>query len=160
IPSYTDNAKWQETGIPNSDIHLYRIPEVVPPDVQKIIHAEGLIHEIGHTILTPLYRGKEMPLKLPDGTIVDGKQFILDFGNASENHTPFSHYSSEYRDEEGKFKGKLGVEEEFCEAIAAYLLGFVYAKEEERRLNPFSDRPEIKVMVEAFLNAESVTIAA
>lgn len=157
VPAGTDNTPWKETGEPISRVNLYQIPEFVSPQVRKIIHAESLVHEIAHTLLTPLYRKGEL-LKLKDGIIVNGKEHILEMVRIMKEHTAFSHYSSSVRSQDQELSDKRTIEEELSEAIAAYLLGFVFSEEEDRRMDPFKDRLELKQIIADFLDAESVSV--
>ncbi len=160
IPSYFDPSKWTKDN-PAADVWLYAISdEACSPEVKKIILSEGLAHEFAHGLIaTALYT--EQKLKLPSGEKVDAFMYIMDnFANAVEDkHTPISHYSSFFED---KFKSdnpqevKTAVNEELAESIAAYLLNFVYCDDPDRRMDPFRDRPEVKKLVDDFLNAELI----
>ena len=151
IPSFTKNVSedWSST------VALYQIPDYVSPSVRKLIHAQGLIHEVAHTLLTPLYRRADF-LRLPDGIVVNGREYILEFAHAVSAHSPFSHYSSAGKDKDPNLSNKRAIEEEFAEAVTGYLLGFVHTQEQRRQLDPFVDRPEVRQLIGAFLNAEVV----
>lgn len=156
IPSYTDNTKWRQTDELSSDVWLFALPNVVDPTVGKIIHMEGLIHEIAHTVVSQLLYTKGYKLKLPSGEVVNGLDFATTFAEAAEKHPPISHYASFYRKAGEKFKDKMAIDEEMVETIAAYLLEFAFCDDEARRLDPLSDRLEVKEMIQQFLNAEVV----
>ncbi len=156
IPSYTDH-KWTETDkLSSSDVWLFQIPQQIPPAVAEIIHIEGLIHEIAHTIVAQALYQDGYQLILPNGHIVNAYDYIIAFANAAENHDPVSHYSSFYKNPNEEFTSLLAIEEEFVETITARLLGFVYCDNPDRRLDPLNDRPEISIMVDDFLQAEAV----
>ena len=157
IPSYTDNTRWNKTGKSTSDIWLFEIPNYIDPEVRRIIHAEGLAHELAHTLVTQiLYSSEEYKLKLPGGKTVDGNDYLMSFASAAENHPPISHYSSSYRKDGEEFKALSAIDEEIVETIAAHLLGFVFCRDEERRLDPLADRSEIQSLIDDFLHAELV----
>ncbi len=156
IPSYTDNTRWQQTGAPSSDVWLFELPTSITPAVKRIIHAEGLVHEVGHTIATQAFYNKKYALRLPSGEVVSGLDFMLRFAEAAERYDPVSHYSSFYRKPGEEFTGKLPIEEELVETIAARLLGFAYSDNPSRRLDPLADRQELIPMVDDFLNAQEI----
>jgi len=165
IPAYTDVSYWQKTGDPKCDVWLYKISEIAcSPEVRKIILSESLIHEVfGHTLINPaLY--DEHTLKLPKGREVNSFDYMFEFAKMAENHPPISHYASVYRGKNNKFESddkdynpNTPISEELSETIAAFLLGFAFSNDEQRSMNPFADRPEIKKFVEDFLNAELVS---
>ena len=156
IPSYTDNDRWKETKKPTSDIWLFEIPNHIDPEVRRIIHAEGLVHELAHTLVTQILYSEEYKLKLPSGKIVDGYDYLINFASAAEKHPPISHYSSFYRKDGEEFKALPAIDEEIVETIAAHLLGFVFCQDEERRLDPLADRREIQSLIDDFLHVELV----
>ena len=160
-PSRIDVGEWIETKIPQCNILIYDMPGFIKPETKKVILAEAFVHELGHTLIHPILYTKNSDLELEDGRRVDGLEFILDFAKKSEAHLPISAYSAFYRDENNLFKGetlekvKVSISEELAESIAAYLVGFSYSGD-ERSLNPFKDRPEIKQFVSDFLKAKKV----
>ncbi|MGV8152252.1 MAG: hypothetical protein ACP5OG_04155 [Candidatus Nanoarchaeia archaeon] len=163
IPSYANNDKWRKTKIPSIDIELYQIPslQVTDRDVRKIILSQGLIHEFAHTIISPAGYLKDYNLTLPSGKIIEGTNFINLFAETAEKIKPISHYASAYRVQDNKFKNSsqiridTSISEELAETITADLLGFAYSGD-ERSLNPFWDRPEIKDLIHDFLNAKLI----
>lgn len=169
IPSYCDYSRWQKTGVPTCDIHLYDIHFLSCPNtVRHVIYAEGFIHEVAHSIIAPaLYNDGDYLLRLPDGETLNGTVKGNDwlknvFGAAAEKHTPISHYVGAYRNRDNTFKIDSGgniataVSEEMAECIAALLLNFVFCHEKRRRLDPFRDRPEVCQMVRDFLHARHI----
>jgi len=166
IPAYTDTSYWQSTGDPKCDVWLYKISDAAcSSDVSKIILSESFIHEAGHALINPAYDPlREQTLKLPDGRVVNGFDYVFEFATMAENHNPISHYASVYRGKNNKFESddptydpRIPVSEELSETIAAFLLGFAFGNDEQRSMDPFADRPEIKKFVEDFLNAELVS---
>jgi len=161
IPSYIDYREWQKTGIPTADIWLYKLPGSIPPNVRRLITAEGFVHEVSHSVVQPALYVDSHNLRFPDGRIVNGLEAMLEFAKLAEQHPPISHYASAYRTTDNKFKGGdnqgTAISEEFCETVAAHLLGFAFCRDEQRGKNPFADRPKIKSFVASFLNAELVT---
>lgn len=153
VPSFYCPVTWTE-----SDIWLYKIPQVKSAKVRKIILAEGFVHELGHTV-NFLARYETQSLLLPDGTNATSAECLNAFGELMKDVEPMSHYSSGYHqgneffDENNPLRT---IDEELSETIAAYLLGFTYAPSSERRFTPFADRPEIKRFVEQYLNAKLV----
>lgn len=156
IPSYTDYS-----GLPNFVIHLYEIPEeACTAAVRRIIHAQGFVHEYAHTIIAPaLYTQELYRLQMPNGRIGGGRECIARFAEAAERHSPISHYAAAYRNAEGNFKEDkyhTPWNEELAECITAYLLGFVFCEDADRRFRPFADRPKVRRWVEEFLTAARV----
>lgn len=166
IPSYCDYSCWQRTGRPSCDVHLFYIhTQTVPSTVRHIVHAEGFIHEVAHSIIAPaLYNTGDYLLCLPDdkGTVGSNDWLKNVFGKAAEKHSLISHYAGAYRNRDGTFKQKddgstaTAVSEEMAECVAAFLLGFVFCHEKRRRLDPFRDRPEVWQMVSDFLHAKHI----
>jgi hypothetical protein len=150
IPSYIHYGPWRKTGNPGAVIWLYDLPDKISPETRKIVLTEGLVHEMGHALIIPALYFSENNLVLPNGKTVPAKEFVEGFVPISEGHGPISHYSSTY------WKGRKlnNVNEELAESIAARLLGFAFCKDENRGLNPFSDRPEVASFVDDFLNAK------
>lgn len=155
IPSYTDNSRWKETGIPSSDVFIYQIPPEISPNIAEIIHTQALVHEIAHTLVDPALYGDNYRLQLPYESLdpVDGFKYLMDFAEMAEKYNPVSHYSSFYRKPGEEFKTNVAIAEEFVETIAARLLNFVYCDDPVLRFDPLSDRPEIAGMVDDFLEA-------
>lgn len=169
IPSYCDYSCWQKTGRPSCDVHLFYIhTRTAPSTVRYIVHAEGFVHEVAHSIIAPaLYNTGDYLLCLPDGAKVGGNDWLKNvFGATAQRHTPFSHYAGAYRDRDGAFKinsdGNIttAVSEEMAECVTALLLGFVFCREKRRRLDPFRDRPEVRQMVSDFLFAKHIPTTA
>lgn len=155
VPSYIDNSRWPK----KSWIHLHALPLSIRPGIAKIIHAQGFLHEVAHAIINPSLYGNQQ-LELPCGEVLDGSSFIIErFAVKTEKLEPISHYSSFYRTVDGTYpEGKDGltaISEELSEAIAAYLLGFVYCSNPIRQLLPFAGRRGVKNLVEQFLYAKA-----
>ncbi len=164
IPSYANMGTWLQTGVPSIEIELYEIPEnIASPYAREVIHAEGFVHELAHTIVNPAVFLADEKLKIP-GRVVNAQDYVLgEFVEMAERHLPVSHYAAFYRNGDGtfvedpRFGTRVAVSEELCETIAAYLLGFAYCGDDERGKRPFEDRPEIQLFVDSFLNAEQVS---
>jgi hypothetical protein len=157
IPSYVSYPKNPDTGEFEGVIELYKLPDFISPEVKRLIHAEGLVHEIGHTIITPVLFFENYKLKMSNGDIVNGLDSLIDFANMAEKYSPISHYSSLFRkdfSDSDMDNVKRGINEEMAESLAAHLLGFTYTSDSERRLNPFLGRAEVKEYVKKFLEAE------
>lgn len=153
IPSYINNARWIP-GSPTGDIELYKIPDNVDSKVQRIIHAQGFVHEFAHSLTTQIFYSKSHKLRFPNGEVMEGEDFLIAFAKAAERHPPMSHYSGFFRKDGEEFKNELAIEEDFVESVTAYLLGFTFSADEGRRMNPLQDRPEIRKMIDDFLHAE------
>ena len=163
IPGFT-YPDWSNKEDPKADIWLYKISDTAcSPEVRKIILSESFIHEgLGHTLVLPITHGDEFELTLPYGKNVVSFDYLMEFVDMAEQHMPISHYASTYRDKDNKFPSDAdtylkAIGEELSETISAYLLGFAFGNDEQRSMNPFADRPEIKKFVEDFLNAELVS---
>jgi hypothetical protein len=161
---FTDYAEWNKTSDPQCDIHLYHIRRsVCSSTVQYIRQAEVFVHEFAHSIIAPvIYGGKKAKykLRLPNGRIVNGFNYLTrKFAPVAESQLPISHYSSAYRDANGKFKSDViftAINEEMAECITAYLLGFIFCDDKDRDLIPFVNRGELLQIVHNFLYAERV----
>jgi hypothetical protein len=123
--------------------------------------AHVLIHEYAHTLLNPLWysKGEEYRIKIPGQEEINGPMFMVKFAVAAAQHPAISHYSAAYRPfpafpTDSRFNICVG--EEFCESVAALMLGYIYCDDPKRCFDPFNDRPEVKQLVEDFLNAEHV----
>ncbi|KKR99012.1 MAG: hypothetical protein UU49_C0012G0002 [Candidatus Magasanikbacteria bacterium GW2011_GWC2_41_17] len=163
VPSYTKYRRFKKSGRLVCDIHLFNIHSLTcPPSVQHIVHAEGFVHEVAHSIIAPAFYNVGHQLKLPSDEIVDGFDWLAAvFGNAAEKYSPISHYAGVYRNADLSFRNNEGnlltsISEEMAECVAAHLLGFVFCCDARRRFDPFRDRPEIKQLVHDFLHAELV----
>lgn len=173
IPSYCDYRRWRKNR-PSCDIHLFYIhPLTCDEAVRYIVHVEGFVHEVAHSIIAPALYIDNYRLIMPNGQSINGRVWLLDvFGRAAEKHLPISHYAGVYRRRDGTFKldrrdsRATAVSEEMAECIAAYLLDFVFCPRRRitcghlylfnygRRFSPFNDRPEVRQMVSDFLDAE------
>ncbi|MBI5022952.1 MAG: hypothetical protein HZC05_02190 [Candidatus Magasanikbacteria bacterium] len=167
VPSYTKYRRFKKSGRLFCDIHLFNIHSLTcPPAVQHIVHAEGFVHEVAHSIIAPAFYNNGYLLKLPSGEIVNGFDWLgMVFGNIAEKHSPISHYAGVYRNAEHSFKKNAGnlltsISEEMAECIAALLLGFVFCHDKWRQFDPFYDRPKIKQLVHDFLHAEHILASA
>lgn len=154
IPGVTSMDRWDWLS---SDIRLPQIPRNINPAVREIIHVQALTHEFAHTFITQLWI-PGYKLKLPDGALVNGFDFMVEFARATEEHPPISHYSSFYRKDGEEFKTRPAIEEELAEVIAARLLGFAYSDDTTRAFEPLQDRPEVVEIVDQFLNAREMNL--
>lgn len=163
IPSYIDYTAWRETGNPTADIFIYRIPRDLVPEeeIRKLILKQGLVHELGHSIVQPCFYIEGYTLRFPDGKEMAGLDAMLEFAQLAEKHPPISQYASIYRGKENKFESedpeynlRAAISEELVETIAAYLLGFAYCQDERRNKEPFTDRKDLEAYVHSILHAE------
>ena len=166
VPSYTSYETDANERALSADIHLYQIQAPMPREIRRAIHAEGLAHEIGHTLLaSPLYDG--MKLKLPDGRVVESEQFLEELGLKAENLIPVSNYALTVR--EGEFSGKplpykikhggkkYAMSEELAETIAQMAMPFpLHNPNRLSRAENLASRQEIVQGLELFLNAVRV----
>ncbi|PIZ51228.1 hypothetical protein COY27_04355 [Candidatus Woesearchaeota archaeon CG_4_10_14_0_2_um_filter_33_13] len=159
VPSFVGYDKVDDQLV--ADVNIYRMAGIfVTPTVGKLIHAEGLLHEVAHTIIQPALSVEGYKLRLASGEIVDGFDYVMKFAEMVEGLPAISHYAATYRGPDGKFESSderynpiLAVNEELAESIAAKLLGFTFCEETHRRKNPFVERPEAKQFVDDFLEA-------
>lgn len=183
IPGYTAYRSSRKGNL-RASIELYRMETWIPELIQGVIHTQALAHEFAHTILAPALYG-EQKLKLPNGEIVDGHDFVMDLGRKAEAHIPISHYASAYRDfhpdcecydkEATKsrvlcaggsrvmpFKYiddgiKTAVSEELAETIAQMVLPFALHNDYGLSKDKnLGNRPDVVSGLEAFLNAGKV----
>src|SRR3989344_3582958 len=161
IPSYVGYSR-NDDGKLEAEIMLYHVPEdaVEDEEVAKLILAEGAVHEYFHTLTAGLLYSDDH-LRLVDGTIVNGHDFIMTtFQALAQAHGPISHYSSFYRDENNHFTGtdkRTAVSEELVEAGTTHLLGFGSGSFVDIPNDPFKDRREIRHFLDDFLYAELVS---
>lgn len=165
VPSYvhyrSDTTQW--CGY-SGDIQLYAIrKDAAVATVQRIIHLQGLCHELAHCLVTPeLY--KNCTLMLPDakGTIITSDQWFVNFSNLANKFGPISHYVRAYYDEHGRLLEEpnplLPINEAMAETITAYLLGFAY-KPNGNGLNPFEGecRKELMPLIRDYLYAMRIS---
>jgi hypothetical protein len=164
VPSKIEYQNWAEATKTGS-IKLFRIPETAAStNVRRLVTAQGFIHEIAHSIAAVTTYGDET-LRMPNGKTVQGFNEIIKFSELTKNLPPISHYSSTYRNTEGKYEHPnaantlLAINEELAETIAAYIVGFSYCEDPKKQLDPFIDRPQVREFIENFLNAELVSRA-
>lgn len=164
IPSKTDNDNWIKTGIPETNIVVYRL--ILPRNfdhyrLRRIILSQALLHEMAHVLSYPSAYIADYQL-MQGSKSFKGKELLINFAKMAEKHPPISHYASLYRDVNGKFKVDdpkkiwTPICEELAETIVAYLLGFSYCGDRERNIDPFADRPEIEEWIKMFLNLKEV----
>ncbi|MFA6991937.1 MAG: hypothetical protein WC269_01490 [Candidatus Gracilibacteria bacterium] len=164
IPSYVDYSS--ETGKPwVSNIELYKIPDSVNPAVAQIVQAQGLVHEYAHTVADAFLYGHRN-LLFKDEREFNSVGFIDEFIRLTETISPMSSYSGSYRNRDWKYPEVIegdkdsrkaffmALREELAECIAAHILGFVYTEDEDRRMDPFKGREELKAFIDEFLNAK------
>jgi hypothetical protein len=160
VPSYISHATPEEA----QRIVLFGL-EDIEPEVARIIHAEGLIHELAHTANFPGNTGdyneildRGIQVELSKDRTQPLEEVILDFANLMEGSNPISIYSSHYwNNPNGEIQTNdliLAISEELSESIAAYLLGFAMTPDPEKRLTPFTDRPKIKRFIKDLLNSK------
>lgn len=156
VPGYTYYKVGEGTAW-LADIWLYKMGDALAPDVKKIVLSQAFVHEFAHTITaSELYRS--VPLKLPDGRIVNSKEFLEEIADKLLALPPISHYASAYRDDEGKYIEKTKTkaqDENIAELVTAHLLNFSYREDDmELGLNPTADRVDIDGDIRSYLKAE------
>ncbi len=158
VPGYTETRRNRATGEFYGIIKIYEIPTDDDIDLKKIVQTQAFVHEFAHTIIHPIKFSDSYYLKLPDGEVVEGGLLLDRFKSLMDQSTPFSFYSKSGRDAAiNNEKEKItAVDEELSEAISAYLLGFIFSENVDRRMDPFMDRPVIREFVRNFLLAERV----
>lgn len=159
VPGHNTPIIWTRDHKANQ-IELFHLGGT-PPEIARYMATHALIHEYTHTILNPLWysKGEEYRIKIPGQEEMNGPMFMVKFAVAATPHPAISHYSATYRPfpafpNEDIFNVCVG--EEFCESVAALMLGYIYCNDPERCFDPFRDRPEVKQLVVDFLNAEHV----
>lgn len=164
VPGYCDGTRLLTKK--ESDIWLYKLPnDICVPEakiiLEIIVMAQTFAHEFAETLLDPVFHFADYMLKLPNGQIVSGLEFIKKLIQVVEKYPPISEYASINRDKNGKFrknpKSKVEVEcsEDLAENFAA-CLGFAYQGNGQGTLDPFLDRPDVEKWIENFLNAERI----
>ena len=169
-PSYTEYAADINNRL-DCTIELYRIPDCLCDFViGEIILSQAFVHELVHTIAAPVWHEDFGPLRFPDGRVVGAEECILEFGQLVQDLGcgPISHYSEGYwRDDRKRLvltkeidemdaAWQTPIMEEFCETVAAHLLGFAMHPSGLRIGNPLSDRPQVGKWIEQFLGAVPV----
>jgi len=158
VPGYTQTRRRSETGEVYGVVKLFEIPTDDDRDLKKLVQAQAFVHEYAHTIIHPIKFVDSYLLRLPGGEVIEGSLLLEGFRLLMENSTPFSFYSKSGREAAKNDEGKAftAVDEELSEAISAYLLGYIFSEEVDRRMDPFVDRPAIKEYIRNFLLAEKV----
>ncbi len=160
IPGYTAVDKWTDVHKVLT-INLYTIPGV-DPLIAKYMLVHALIHEYTHTLLMPmLYNGNEPYILEAPGKVQYQNAALLQlFGLEAAKHPPISHYAAAYRpfpDDLADVQFIRRASEEFCESVAAYMMGYIYCDDPERCWNPLVDRPLVKLFIENFLHGKRMT---
>jgi len=168
VPSHVSYGR-DDQGKTRSHVELYQIPAHVNPHVSQIIQTQGMVHEYAHTIADAFIYGKT-DLKFPNGKVYKTEAFIAEFLELTRLISPMSEYSGYYRKEDGEYPDYFSeddderaafyfaLREELAECIAAYMLGFVYTEDVNRRFDPFKNRPKLKELIKGFLEAEKDNI--
>lgn len=158
-PGHNSPLTWTREHKANQ-IELFHLGST-PLEIARYMATHVLIHEYTHTLLNPLWYscGDEYRIKIPDQEEINGPIFMVKFAVAAAQHPAISHYAAAYRPfpafpNDRLFNDRVG--EEFCESVAALMLGYIYCDDPERCFDPFCDRPEVKQLVVDFLNAEHV----
>jgi hypothetical protein len=165
IPGYT-GYYLNDAGRLRADIKLYQLEFWIDPVVRQAVQTEAVAHEYAHTVIAPSLYGNQN-LELPDGTIVNGEDFLMNIGMKAEKRIPISNYAEVYRDfsaSEGlPYKimhgdKKTAISEELAETIAAIVLPFALHNPQNIsiRNSHLANRREIVRGLEDFLNARKV----
>ncbi|MEN9407541.1 MAG: hypothetical protein RLZZ455_757 [Candidatus Parcubacteria bacterium] len=157
-------ATTDEVNPPHLSVLLCKLPQDIIPDqeVRKLILGTTVVHEYFHTITWGLLNDPEKKIQLPDGSVVNGAEFIKStFGKAAEAHSPVSHYSSGYRNTDNSFQERegstdLAIEEELVETLTTLTLGFASGNLRDVTRDPLDDREDLKKICQDFLNATPV----
>lgn len=144
-----------------STIVMYKLSDWIPRHVQLIIWSEGFLHEFCHTIVTPfLYNDGRLPkLRLPNGTVVPGDEYLFQYSSLVEMFKPISHYASTYFNTDGTLSTEnvlTSIGENVVEGLVALLLGFAF-RLDGTGLDPFREREPLREYLLNFLNSESVS---
>lgn len=154
-------ATTDEINPPHLSVLLCKLPQDIIPDeeVRRLILGTTVVHEYFHTITWGLLNDPDKEIQLPDGQITQGAAFIKNmFGKAAEAHSPVSHYSSGYRNEDNTFQERegstdLAIEEEFVETLTTLTLGFASGNLRDVTIDPLDDREDLKSICLDFLGA-------
>lgn len=157
IPSY---VAFDNRDTLTASIKLFAIQKLCcSREVAEIVATQGLIHEYAHTIITPMLYSTEYPLRLENGEMIDGFDLAMKYADAVDGKGPISHYASFFRDENRKFKTDADplqpISEDLAEAVAAYILGFVYTKDGDP-MKPFEGREDAERIISDILYAEKI----
>lgn len=167
VPSYVWYSERESGDGYNAHVELYEIPEdAASEQTRALIHAQGFVHEVAHTIMKPILDSKDNApyvLRIRDGDEerdIDAEEHFMRFANITGKLPPVSHYASSYRDLNGNFKSDpsltTAVNEELVETMTADLLQFANTPNPARRFMPLVDRPEANAIVEDLLYGERV----
>src|SRR3989338_4859728 len=165
IPGFTDYYL-DKSGKLRASIELYQLNKSIPDSVRRAVNVEALAHEFAHTIIAPSLYGKQK-LRLPDGKLVEGEEFLMDIGMKAEKRIPISHYAEAYRDVTASdglpFRiidgdKKTAISEELAETIAEIVLPFALYNPQQitNKDSHLGNRREIVSGLEAFLNAQEI----
>lgn len=148
---------------PDGHIGIFRIPESVIPEeiIRRIIHSQGLVHELVHSLAKRAKSQGTEQIQLPSSRIVNTKDYLLGLREILEEHAPISAYSSAFRLPNGKLddnEGRLfqSIDENLAEIVTAHLLGFSFCDDDSRGLNPFADRKGLVKLAQDYLSARKV----
>ncbi len=163
VPSYVGHNKWDKPPGFDSRIELYAMDlDVVPINIQRIIHAEALVHELAHGVVTSeLYGHNNRVLQLTKST-TSPYDHLLSMIDVLKSTGPISHYASAYLDSDNEFPDDAdavmrGINENTVEVIAAILLGFAFQPASDG-LFPFDgEKAGLLEHVEPYLNAALVS---
>lgn len=154
IPGFTG---YRKDIVPDSTVgygsfvYLYELGCDVSPDVRRVVTIECLFHELTHTLLQPILSRKDIG---NSHTLrgMDTSEFDLwqQFNRANDQlDCGISQYSDGCRADH-----RSGPIEEFCEASAAYWLGFAFRVPAGLyNFEPFADRNDVRDIVDSLLNA-------
>lgn len=165
IPSYIEYVKDERAWCGFSGrVMLYTVPSDVVPDedVRRVVHLEGLVHELAHSFITPeLYNDCELWFvgdgKTPNRQL-NTEFFVAEAWATVNSSAPVSHYASSYTDKGGKLlegekHGLTPLNEALAEGVAALLCGFAY-RTDGTGLEPFRGRRRLFQLVSRFLRAQ------
>lgn len=153
--SYSGDSQPDSSVVFDATVHLYSLDSRMPKVVRRIVAVEALIHEIVHTVLTPLKERQKLK-----------KNYLLEFNGKTQSEfdvylsltkiigesEPISHYCTFYAREDEVF-ARAG--EEICESVSAYMLEFAFRTKDSRfNLDPLGDRLELEQQLEIFLNGK------
>lgn len=137
-----------------SFVILYQLGCDVSPDVRRVVAIECILHELTHTLITPMVYGSRQPphiLLMADGSTCSELALVDTFiAGMNQIGVSISHYSEGYKDE----MDISPLTEEVCESVAALMLGFAFRSADDTfNFNPFGDRGNMLPQVENLISA-------
>lgn len=169
IPSYYSPQKNTE-GAFVAEVELYNLKTAnLATGMQRIIHAQGVMHEAVHALLLPgLHEAgyAHIPgqvIRMPNEAEMTLGEALERYRAIAKQYPPISRYASMYygqMDSDQPFTKFTAISEQLCEAVPAYFLGMTAHDNPTIAIEPLPENDARRRFVEDFLNATIVLAKA